>query len=138
MYFFKQIPFIFLTFLTSCSFYNADKNESESSFRTFIENSSTGWVGVYRPDIVQGNYVTSKMVGQLIEGQTKKQVMEILGTPLIVDPFNPNKWNYVFNLKQKNLQTSSRIFFVEFKQNKLLRWGGKTANEEDERVVSPF
>ena len=138
MYFFRLISFIFLAFLTSCSFYNADKNETESSFRTFIEKSSTGWVGVYRPDIVQGNYVTRKMVDQLIEGQTKKQVMEILGTPLIVDPFNPNRWNYVFNLKQKNLQTNSRIFFVEFKQNKLLKWGGKTANEKDARDDSPL
>ena len=131
MYFFRQIPLIFLTLLTSCSFYNAEKNESESPVRTFIEKSSTGWVGVYRPDIVQGNYITTKMVDQLTEGQTKKQVMEILGTPLIVDPFNPNRWNYVFNLKKKNI-------FVEFRQNKLLRWGGQTANEKDEIIDTPL
>ena len=54
----------------------------------------------YRMEIQQGNYVTQEMASQLKVGMTKEQVRFILGTPLIVDPFHNNRWDYVFRLEQ--------------------------------------
>lgn len=55
-----------------------------------------GFPGVYRLDIEQGNIVTEEMAGQLQPGMTKRQVRFILGTPLVEDTFNPDRWDYLY------------------------------------------
>ena len=55
--------------------------------------------GVYKIDIQQGNVVTQDMVDQLRPGMTQSQVQYIMGTPLIVDTFHPNRWDYLYSLK---------------------------------------
>lgn len=47
----------------------------------------------------QGNVVTQEMINQLKPGMTEEQVRFILGNPLIVDTFTPNRWDYVYNNK---------------------------------------
>ncbi len=51
---------------------------------------------VYRPDINQGNYLTTADVAKLHTGMTKQQVAYTLGTPMLHDPFGTNTWFYVF------------------------------------------
>jgi len=53
--------------------------------------------GVYRMDIHQGNIVTQEMVDQLKPGMNQRQVAFILGTPLIKDPFNDHRWDYLYS-----------------------------------------
>lgn len=50
----------------------------------------------YRLEIQQGNAVTQEMLAQLRPGMTPAQVRFVLGTPLIVDPFRENRWDYVY------------------------------------------
>lgn len=58
------------------------------------------WVpGIYRVDIQQGNAVTEEMVSQLQPGMTKRQVAYIMGTPLIQDPYHPERWDYTYTLE---------------------------------------
>ncbi len=56
-----------------------------------------GFPGVYRIDVEQGNIVTQEMVDQLQPGMSKRQVRFILGTPLIEDSFNRNRWDYTYS-----------------------------------------
>ena len=58
---------------------------------------AVGFPGVYRIDVEQGNIVTQDMVEQLQPGMSKRQVRFILGTPLIEDTFNRDRWDYVYN-----------------------------------------
>ena len=44
--------------------------------------------------INQGNLVEEEMLEKLEVGLTESQVKYILGTPLISDTFNPNRWDY--------------------------------------------
>lgn len=53
---------------------------------------------VYKIDIQQGNAVESKKVEQLEIGMSKEQVEFLLGTPLLVDSFHPDRWDYVYFL----------------------------------------
>ncbi|CAI8816320.1 outer membrane protein assembly factor BamE, partial [Methylocaldum szegediense] len=53
--------------------------------------------GVYEIDIHQGNIVSQQMVDQLRPGMTKRQVAFIMGTPLLVDPFHDNRWDYLYS-----------------------------------------
>lgn len=53
--------------------------------------------GVYKIPIAQGNIITQEMIDQLEPGMTRRQVVFVMGTPLVRDPYNQNRWDYVFN-----------------------------------------
>lgn len=55
-----------------------------------------GFPGVYRIDVEQGNIVTEEMAEQLKPGMSRRQVRFILGTPLVEDTFNQNRWDYPY------------------------------------------
>ena len=55
---------------------------------------------VYRMDIQQGNYLDGKAVSQLKVGMTRSQVRYILGTPMVEDVFNTERWDYIYYFKR--------------------------------------
>ncbi len=55
--------------------------------------------GVFRIDIGQGNLITKDMVDKLRVGMTPRQVRYVMGSPMIADTFNPNRWDYLYNLE---------------------------------------
>ena len=66
------------------------------SLAVLMTGCSTVTKIVYRPDINQGNYLAESEVSKLREGLTKEQVVYLLGTPMLHDPFGSNTWYYVF------------------------------------------
>ncbi|HSI24703.1 MAG TPA: outer membrane protein assembly factor BamE [Methylotenera sp.] len=70
-------------------------------------------------DIQQGNVVTSKMLLQLRPGMTKSQVKFIMGSPLIVDSFHKNRWDYFYQLRQAGKIVEQRRVILDF-ENELL------------------
>jgi outer membrane protein assembly factor BamE len=67
----------------------------------------------HKIDIQQGNYVDQAMVAKLKPEMTRSQVRFILGTPLIADPFHPNRWDYVYLTgKANNVHTRHKITVV--------------------------
>lgn len=54
---------------------------------------------MYRPDIQQGNVITPDMVAQLKTGMTEDQVRYVMGTPVLTNSFDPNRWDYVYSFK---------------------------------------
>lgn len=52
--------------------------------------------GVYVMDIQQGNIVTQDMIDQLRPNMSKKQVLYILGSPMLIDPFHQKRWDYIY------------------------------------------
>ncbi|MBK8451777.1 MAG: outer membrane protein assembly factor BamE [Thiofilum sp.] len=56
----------------------------------------------YKADIEQGNIVTQEELNQVKRGMSPTDVQMLLGTPLLKDDFNQNRWDYVFYLKQGN------------------------------------
>jgi len=55
---------------------------------------------VHRPDIQQGNVVTQEMVNQLQLGMSRHQVRYLLGTPMLIDVFHQNRWDYLYTLTE--------------------------------------
>lgn len=53
----------------------------------------------YRMNIQQGNYLEAEAVDQLEIGMTESQVRFLIGTPMVADPFNADRWDYVFFFK---------------------------------------
>lgn len=51
---------------------------------------------VYRLDTQQGNLLDTEQVQQVEVGMTRSQVRFLLGTPMIADPFQQARWDYVY------------------------------------------
>lgn len=71
---------------------------------------------LYRIDVQQGNVVTQEMFETLKLGMTKSQVRFVLGSPLIVDAFRENRWDYVYMQHEKGdlvEQKRLTLFFDE-------------------------
>lgn len=64
---------------------------------------------VYRIDVPQGNYLEAATVKQLQVGMNAAQVQYLLGTPVLVEPFDQSKWYYVF-LQQKSLSKTRTTY----------------------------
>lgn len=68
----------------------------------------------YKMDIEQGNIVTQEELNQVKQGMSPADVQMVLGTPLLRDDFNQNRWDYVFYLKQGNGTTKKQGVTVFF------------------------
>lgn len=80
--------------------------------------------GVYRLAIQQGNIITQEMVDQLKPGMTPRQVNYILGTPLINDSFQQNRWDYLYTLRDPDGDTTTERLTVYFENGQLSHFTG--------------
>ncbi len=83
-----------------------------------------GFPGVYKINVEQGNIVTQEMADKLKPGMNRRQVRFILGTPLVEDTFNQNRWDYLY-VKRNGMKVldKSRLT-VEFEGDALVRVSG--------------
>lgn len=78
-----------------------------------------GFPGVYKINVEQGNIVTQEDVDKLEEGMTRRQVRFILGTPLIEDTLNRDRWDYHYELKRGEKVIRQRELTVFFDGDRL-------------------
>lgn len=62
--------------------------------------SGCSFFRVHKMDIEQGNIITQENVSQLHIGMSEAQVRAIMGTPLLVNIFTPNRVEYVYTYKK--------------------------------------
>lgn len=77
------------------------------------------WVPAYRIDIQQGNVVTRDQLEKVQVGMTRLQVRDILGTPLIADPFHAGRWDYIFTFDQPRKPMQRRAVVLLFEGDQL-------------------
>jgi outer membrane protein assembly factor BamE len=63
------------------------------------------------------------------------QVKEVLGSPLITDPFHADRWDYVFTLKRQGFDDQQRAFAVLFDKDKVQKIDAPALPTEDEFVA---
>ncbi len=83
----------------------------------------------YQIDIQQGNEVTQAMLDQLRPGMTPAQVRFVMGTPLVVDPFHADRWDYVLRVEKAGRLIDKRRITVVFQNGTLkgIESGGSVA-----------
>ncbi len=75
---------------------------------------------VYRMNIQQGNYLEGRTVDQLQAGMTRSQVRYLLGTPMVPDSFNKDRWDYLYYFKRGRLaKPEERHLIVYFHDDKV-------------------
>jgi outer membrane protein assembly factor BamE len=95
--------------------------------------SSLDFPGVYKIGIPQGNIITQDMVDQLRPGMTKRQVIFVMGTPLVRDPFHQNRWDYIYSYQPGGEERGQERVSVFFEDETLVSFTGDftpTAPEE--------
>ncbi|MEJ2419898.1 MAG: outer membrane protein assembly factor BamE [Exilibacterium sp.] len=92
--------------------------------------------GVYKIDVQQGNIVTQEMVNKLKPGMTKRQVRFIMGTPLVVDTFNQNRWDYYYSLLNANGDITKERVSIFFDDDKLTHLTGAYRPNEEKDAES--
>jgi len=53
--------------------------------------------GVYSLDIQQGNIINQEMIDQLRPKMTKRQVLYIMGSSMLIDVFHQKRWDYLYS-----------------------------------------
>ncbi|MDH5737402.1 MAG: outer membrane protein assembly factor BamE [Gammaproteobacteria bacterium] len=95
----KSLLILWLTSLTACSgFY---------------------FPGVHKINIQQGNLVTQPMIDKLKPGMSKNQVLYVMGRPVIQDPLNQDRWDYVHTFQYQDLYESRNILTLYFVNDRL-------------------
>ena len=88
---------------------------------------------VYRMTIQQGNFLEDRAVTQLQVGMTRSQVRYLLGTPMVPDAFDRDRWDYLYFLKVGRLQKPfERHLIVYFQDDKVSKF-----DNPDSRPMPP-
>jgi outer membrane protein assembly factor BamE len=82
--------------LTACKSFTKFNEDSKSKLGKVLKP--------YRPDMVQGNFISKEQLERLKLGMDREEVKVILGTPLITSVMHPNRWDYVFAFKRGDTQ----------------------------------
>ena len=90
----------------------------------------------YKIDVAQGNFVSKEQINALKLGMPRAQVMDILGTPLLVSVFHADRWEYVFTLKRQGVETKPYKLTVHLKGDALEKIDGEGMLTEQEFVES--
>lgn len=89
---------------------------------------------VYRQNIPQGNFYKNEDVAKLEEGMTREQVQFVMGTPMIADPFHPDRWDYVFYIDVgstgEEFRRNVTVFFEGDTVARIEKTGFEDADEE--------
>jgi outer membrane protein assembly factor BamE len=112
--------------LGGCSSFN-----EPTSLKGFI-----AFVAPYKPDVIQGNVVTTEQIAQIKPGMSRAQVREALGSPLITDPFHGDRWDYVFTLRRQGFDDQQRSFVVLFDKDQVQKIDAPVLPSEDEFVAA--
>ena len=71
---------------------------------------------VYRLTVQQGNVITQEMVDSIKPGMTREQVAYIMGEPVVRNPFDQDRWDYVYTLRVPRFvddQARLSLFFAD-------------------------
>ena len=81
-----------------------------------LQNSDSffGVITPYRIDIVQGNVLTKEQVERVKVGMSRTQVRDLLGSPLLTDPFHEDRWDYVFTIRRQGTEPQRRAAVLQF------------------------
>ena len=77
-------------------------------------------IPVYTPSKEQGNVFNEAQIASLKTGMSKRQVLFIMGNPVLSHPANPNRWDYVYDLTREDGSKVSKRVTLFFENDRIL------------------
>ena len=93
-------------------------------------------LGVYRIDVQQGNVLSEDMLAQLSPGMEKRKVRFLLGTPMLIDTFNQDRWDYIYTHSRGGGIVEQRQVTLFFEGDRLERIEGDVHRGDGRREVT--
>lgn len=91
---------------------------------------------IYKQPIYQGNLIDKSAADQLQQGMSKQQVLTLLGTPSITDPFHQERWDYTATQRaDRRGRTEVKNLTLWFEGDALGKWEGEYFAEQDEALA---
>ena len=81
--------------------------------------ATTGCGLIYKQNIQQGNALEQDELDELYIGMNQRQVLFVLGTPSIRDPFHPERWDYVQTFSRRGGEPVQRTVTLRFEDGLL-------------------
>ncbi len=76
---------------------------------------------VYRPDLQQGNLLKIENIDRIEVGMTKSQIRYLLGGPVIGNPYQADRWDYIYlyqdRMNAEPLNNDQRYWLVVYFEN---------------------
>ncbi len=99
---------------------------------------------IHKVTVQQGNIVNQEMVDQLLPDMTRSQVRYILGTPLLTDTFDQDRWDYYYSTKRPGRDELRERITLYFEGNTLTHFTGdyipsslKTPKDDETNAQNP-
>ena len=97
---------------------------------------------VYKMTIQQGNIITEEMIDTIEPGMTRVQVRYLLGTPLLMDMFHGDRWDYTYTIRRGHNPMEVKRVTIWFQDDAVSRIDGdmqpnpqRAESRTDETVV---
>ena len=75
----------------------------------------------HKIEVQQGNIVDLEVFEQIEVGMTRQQVRFLLGNPVIIDSFHPDRWDYVYFVTPAGSKPTPKRLSLHFKDEVLVR-----------------
>jgi len=85
----------------------------------FMLFAASGCGLIYKQNIQQGNAIEQDDLDELYEGMNRRQVLFVLGTPSIMDPFQKDRWDYVQTFSRRGGDPVQRTVTLRFEDDLL-------------------
>jgi outer membrane protein assembly factor BamE len=90
---------------------------------------------IYKVDVYQGSLLKAENVEQLRPGLNKRQVLELLGSPSVADPFHQDRWDYVSTVSRRGGDTEIHNLTLVFEGDLLASYTGDTLQEDNAQLM---
>lgn len=81
----------------------------------------SGCIHTLKADVQQGNVVTQPMLDQLKPGISKADVADLLGSPLLLNTFNDNRFDYIYTIQIGHGKMTEQRITCYFDDDKLVK-----------------
>jgi len=89
--------------------------------------AGTGCNLIYKQNIQQGNAIEQDDLDELYIGMNQRQVLFVLGTPSVQDPFHQERWDYVQTFSRRGGDMVKRTVTLKFENDILTEIIGATS-----------
>ena len=90
---------------------------------------------IYRQPVFQGNLLEKSNVEQLKPGMTQAQVVALLGSPPLADPFHKSRWDYAATERRDHGDTQVKNLTLWFEGDTLAKMEGEYFPEQDAALL---
>jgi outer membrane protein assembly factor BamE len=88
----------------------------------------------YSAPVRQGNWVEPEAVAKLRKGMSQEEVRLLLSSPLLVDPFRNNRWDYLYRFDDKRGHVEIRRLTLFFANGALSEVAGDVVAAQEKRA----